>query len=365
MTDTKVFPGGPAIPDVYMSTTDGKTIRGNGTTEHPLEVVPGTTGAGLSVVLRPGGVAAGNVAATLPEAVALLSQIQGERILQFDDSVQSPVVVPPGSLPMAGVVWASYPGRSAQVSVSEGASISGLRTLRGVRVVFTGTTPPVTDLGAPGAPGATLVLEDGASVSASGAGPFVRLSHNAVIDIGEASGILLASSPVVDAGSSVLRVFADGPFAALRGNTVSGAAGAFLFLQIADSAAGDGNGDLSTVQPAFLGSITALNATRARSYPTDVRTAATVLDVASLTVRADPTAGEFLVFLPPALPLEGQDVDVKNVSNNAANAVIIVANSAAHDDIDGAVNFHLTGARAAVKLRSDGAHQWMVMSTYP
>ena len=263
---------------------------------------------------------------------------------------------------MLGVAWETYPGRSSQVVVPEGTSFSGLRTIRGVRVSFSGTTPAITDLGAVGAPAGPLVLEDGGTITSSGSGPLVRVSHSASVRIGEGSAVLQGGGPVIDvAGTNSLNVFVDGAFGALRGNTVSGPnPGSFLLLQVADSAAGDPSGALSLAQPAFLGTIEPLNDTRSRSYPTPVAAGPTPLSSASLTVPFDPSSGPVLIFLPPASTCRGEDVTAKNVTVSAANDGILVAFSG--DNVDDAPNVHVSGARASVTVRSNGDHQWMVVA---
>lgn len=366
MTETLVRAGGTATPDTYMVTADQKTIVGNGTTADPLRAAPGTTASGLSVVFRPGGVATQNVFPTFDAAVAALSQTQGERVLQFDDSVE-PISIPShpggGAWPMLGIAWEGYPGRVVHVTIPEGTSFSNLRTIRGLRVTFSGVTPPIADLGAPGAASEALLLDEGATITVSGGGPLLLVSHTAVLRLGSGAGVLTGTFAVITvAAINSLRVTAEGPFATLRDNTVKGDEDEFLLLEIANSAAGDDNGALSTTQAAFNGVIEPLNATASRSYPTSIISGggSIVLQGASVTVPFDPTTGAVLIFLPPALGLEGRDVTAKNVTASAANDGIIVANGS--DTIDGAVNAHVSGAHASTTVRSNGKNQWYIVA---
>jgi hypothetical protein len=60
---------------------------------------PGPPGASSisTFVLRPGGVAGGNVYTTMAALYAALSTSAGSKTLQFDDSIVSPIVIPPGT----------------------------------------------------------------------------------------------------------------------------------------------------------------------------------------------------------------------------------------------------------------------------
>src|SRR5215470_19754884 len=81
------------------------------------------------VVLRPGGVPGQNVVTTWADAMAKLAVQQGQRILEFDDSIVSPIVVPAGTWNMANVIWSGGGvGKQAPVvQVVEGAILANLR----------------------------------------------------------------------------------------------------------------------------------------------------------------------------------------------------------------------------------------------
>jgi len=363
MSEFQRITGGVPVPSSTLVQTDQSTILGDGSHDHPLHAGPGVQPSASSpIVFRPGGVSTQNVVATWPEVMTALGKTQGDRILQFDDSVVSPVVIPfpaSGSYPMAGVVWASFPGRSAQISIPEGVLFTELRTLTdGVRVTFTGITPPVSDFGTPGSPSDLVRIDRAATLTCTGLGPFFRLFASGSFAIGESSGILTGSHPTIDVPtSSTATILADGAFAALEPSTVSGVAGATLILDVVDSAAGDSNGSLSESQPGFSGSILARNATADRAYPTAVETGNTVLSAASVVVRVDPTGAGFDVTLPSAALFRGQSVTIKNVS---ASANVVRAVAGGGDNVDGAANQSLSGAHFHWRATSDGVSQWMV-----
>jgi hypothetical protein len=359
MSEVRTIAGGPPVPSLQLVQCDQISVKGDGSHERPLHANAGLAGGGASIVFRPGGVATENVVTTWIEVLDALALAQGARTVQFDDSIVSPIQIPASTTayPMLGVTWESYPGRSAQILVPEGVSFTELRHFVGVRVTFSGTTPPVSDFGSSGSPVDPVVIELGASVTTSGAGPFFRFSAAGTIRLGEVGSITTGTTPVVDvAVGTTLNVSADGPFAALRASTVSGVGGATLVLGITNSAAGDSNGSLSESQSAFLGTISPRNFTAARSYPTAVLTGNTVLSSASLTARVDPTAAGFTVTLPSAALFRGQRVRVKNVSNSV-NVVVVAAG--AGDNIDGAATQSLSAARFSSSFESDGVHQWM------
>ena len=106
----------------------------------------GPAGPGFLFVFQPGGVAGGNVFTDWPTLVAALAAQPGEKILQFDDRIVTPCVVPPGTWDMTEVEWFGDPlPASVAVSVSDGASLPNLRKMGGFITVtnHNNTTAPV------------------------------------------------------------------------------------------------------------------------------------------------------------------------------------------------------------------------------
>jgi hypothetical protein len=354
-------PGDPlrTNPDGVPVATDGTTILGDGTQGDPLRVSPEALASSGVVVFRPGGVAEQNVATTWAGALAILALSQGARVLAFDDSITSPIPIPAGGpYPMTGVAWVGAgSGGAAAISIPEGVTFTGLRTFENILVLFSGTTPPVSDFSGTD----SVVLSNGANLNATASGPLFRVSAGVVtFRIGARSEISNAQPVIHVALATSIAVTADGPQSFLGNNTVSGVAGATLILRVEDSAAGtSATGTLSETQPAFLGTIAPRNATAVREYPTTIVTANATLDAISTSaiVRVDPTGGAFNLTLSAASGQRGASVVVKNVSASV-NAVHVLAG--AGDNIDGAASQDVVGARAHTRFTSDGAHQWMV-----
>jgi hypothetical protein len=143
-----------------------------------------------------------------------LAAVEGPKILEFDDALESPIELPAGTFPMPLVSWTgSAPragARHARVRIPEGCFLPGLRMISGqVEVECTATTAPVADFET----GARLIqlgsrLDDGAPFAyCTGAGPLLglgSLSNDGVsrCDIvvaghwGEATNALLQLTPL-------------------------------------------------------------------------------------------------------------------------------------------------------------------------
>lgn len=79
-------------------------------------------------VFRPGGATGGNVYSDWAPLVQAMSLQPGYKVLQFDDSVQTPCVIPAGTWDMTQVEWFGYVGPNAPgavVNVSIGGGPSG------------------------------------------------------------------------------------------------------------------------------------------------------------------------------------------------------------------------------------------------
>jgi hypothetical protein len=105
----------------------------------------------VTFVFRPGATPHDNVFSDWALLMAALGEVEGRKILEFDDSVTSPCVVPPGSWNMRDVVWAGYgprPGATRTlVVIREGAILPEWRMIGGQITIDNQatTTSPVSD----------------------------------------------------------------------------------------------------------------------------------------------------------------------------------------------------------------------------
>jgi hypothetical protein len=325
-----------------------------------------TGGGGPTVVVfRPGGVAEKNVAITWDSALALLSLSEGNRVLQFDSSVVSPIVIPVGGpYQMTDVTWSGSFGISApEVHIPEGASFTGLRGFDDrIRVVFTGTTPPVSDLDPSTPTPDTVFVDHGAVLTTAGAGPMLQLSAagpSGVIVALRAGGVIeTGTAPVFDlavAGANAGIVMIDGA-ANLGSDTLSSVVGANLFILVGDSGVAQASED----QPAFLGSLAFQNLTKLYRYPAfPILSTNTSLTETSQLVQLDPSLGAFVVTLPPAFNRRGQSISIKNVTSDVTPVAIAAGPG---DQLDGAPSAILSGAFAFMEVTSDGSTNWYITS---
>jgi hypothetical protein len=322
----------------------------------------GGAGAVPVVVLRPGGVAEENVVTTWANAVALLSLLQGPRILQFDDTIATPIVIPAGTYDMTSVIWAGGADvYSPVVQVSEGVVFTRLRTFDNrVQVEFTGTTPPVSDFDVSSPAPDTVVIDHGSTITTSGAGPFFQLGTaggaGVVFELRQGGAFLTGTNEVLDLAIAAAQatIAVEGALANLDNDTVSGVALSLLTVQVAAAGVVQAAED----QTGFLGTLTPANATKLRQYPTAVLIANTVLSATSQIVRVNPTAGAFNVTLPAAVGARGESIVIKNVFPSA-NVVTVLPTGG--DTIDGAVTYPLSGDHFFAQFASDGVSEWMVV----
>src|SRR5262245_21393670 len=108
------------------------------------------------VVFRPGAAAppGQNVYDSWQSLLNAMSQMQGRKVLEFDDSIVSPnaAQIPPGNWPMKDVVWAGFGprkdgARRTKVEILDGATFSDLRMIGGQITVVNKATSisPVSD----------------------------------------------------------------------------------------------------------------------------------------------------------------------------------------------------------------------------
>jgi hypothetical protein len=330
----------------------------------PQPFVPGSPNASAGggggayvVVFRPGGVAGENVAVTWADALAKLALLQGTRILEFDDSVVSPIVIPIGGpYDMTGVTWASTPDRTVEVQIPEGATFTKLRAFDGrINVNFTGATPPIADLASPAPQIDTVTISNGAGLRSTGTGPLFSVTDTAQFDLGTAGALLTGTHAIVDVPSAVaVSVFTEGPLSSVQASTFTGIVGATLNLVRANDSAVV----LSEAQAGFLGTINPVNDTADYTYPTDEISGNTLLADASQVVRVNMTGGAFTVTLPAAADFRGRSVTIKNVTSGTDLLTIAAAGG---DNIDTTATQVVNGAFFFWTATSDGVNQWMVV----
>jgi hypothetical protein len=313
----------------------------------------------LAFVFRPGGVAGGNVYTTWPSLMAAVGPVQGPKVIQFDDTIISPVVVPAGTYDMMQTAWAGILNHQTVVNVSEGAVFPRLRRFtNNILVQFTGSTPPVSDFSFSFD---TVFFDVGASMTCIGTGPFFRVAAPVNIVVVQLTGtkLVTGTSPILDLSVPGAASFVGltGGFVDFTTNVVSGVVGSFLGLIIAES----GPTTYSYVQPAFLGSFANVNFARGRLYsfpppPSAPLTNNTIVGDANQTVRCDPSGGAFSVTLPSVAFFMGQEIIIKNVS---ASANVITILPAVGDTVDGAASQTIASAHGFMRFVSDGGTTWL------
>lgn len=322
----------------------------------------GDTGAATPVVvLRPGGVATENVVTTWADAVAKLGQLQGPRILQFDDSISSPIVIPAGTYDMTQVIWSGGNGALIPaITVSDGAVFTKLRSFDRVAVSFTGVTPPVSDFNF-GAAGNTdtVYLDNQAQISSDGFAAFFLVSATglpgATFILGRATAFLVPGGAVVvelAAANVHVNIRGEGAGAILSNDAVSGPPGSFLTITFDDPAV-----SLSTQQTTFSGTQSLDNLTQLYRLPTAIVTSDPAPDDAGQLIRVNPTGGAFAVTLPPAIDHPGQSISIKNVSTSANNVTLTAAPG---DTVEGGATSVISGSHFFVQVTSDGVTSWWI-----
>lgn len=339
------------------SYVDGMT----GFSDVPIDGISGPPGA-TAFVFRPGGVAGANVYTDWSALMTDVGAVAGPRLIQFDDSIVTPCVIPAGLWNMNDVTWTGTAGGfNVSVDVDEGASFPGLRHVTGLLLVsFLGITPPVSDF-APNGKLDLFLMEEGATISIRvGAGPFFQTTDTsggaAAIALITGATVRTDGPPAIDvavAGSAFAVVGQEG--AVLADGTVQGVPGSLFFVLFQGSSA-----NLSEIQPAFAGTLLSQNITINRYNPTGTfsgpgLTNANENDV----VRVDPTGGAFFVTLPAALNRKGMTIVVKNATASVNNVNISPSGG---DTIDGGAGVSITSAFGAMIFVSDGVSDWMIVS---
>jgi hypothetical protein len=143
----------------------------------------GADATAYAFVYRPGGVADKNVYTTWPALYVALSAVQGDKLVQVDDSIVSPAVVPAGTYDLDGV---TFDGISSFATDSGGAALTfdsgavinaGTLNFTGkLQISYGGATPLIT-VGA-GKQG-NYYFHEGCFVACTGAGAFIEAGAGA------------------------------------------------------------------------------------------------------------------------------------------------------------------------------------------
>lgn len=191
---------------------------------------PNGSGGGSAfstIVYRPGGTASQNVFTTWATVLTALASLQGTRILQFDDSVTTPIVIPAGAYDMTGVTWSTVPDRIVAVQIPEGVTFTKLRSFADrIHVQFTGATPPIADFGQTAPQLDTVTISNGAQLSSSGTGTLFDVGAAAQFLVGNQAGFFFVSHAVLNVSSAVtVAVVVQGEEASVAASSLTGIVG--------------------------------------------------------------------------------------------------------------------------------------------
>jgi hypothetical protein len=328
----------------------------------------GALGAGYSTfVYQPGGTQGGNVFTVWNDLMTALGSVQGLRVLEFDDTIVSPAVIPGNSFvdyDMTDVIWKGHnnsPGTSVDLAVN--ATFTGLRNFFGNLTVRNLNTvvSPVADFAA-----FDLVNFDGGNCEcAAGAVPFFDLTTAGagfvVFQYTNGGGIGLnpvGGVPVVDLAVAGLTLFNNIEHGGPQRNSIEGPVGSVSFHQVTAI------GGVLGPQPAFLGT-TSIFVT----HPSPQRnvvpgpgstpyTSADTVDVGDVAL-GDTSGGAFALTLDtlPGASFNAQGI-LTIVKETSGSAGLTVAPGGANT-IDGGAGALAVPAGGAVGLIPDGVSNWI------
>lgn len=193
-----------------------------------------------------------NVFASWSELVAAANAVGGLPYVTFDDA-HGPVEIPAGEWAFSNrPTFRADAGRAAlgavQVTVAEGAKISGVRVFRDVSLVSLSSAPVVSSRAGEHP---VYVLQGSATVQASGSGPFIEhgTPQPCLLIVSDNASALGGSAPVlrVSVAGEPVHVFTWGS-GFVDQKTISGVAGRTYGARIAQS---DGFIDPTQDVPAF------------------------------------------------------------------------------------------------------------------
>lgn len=318
-------------------------------------------GGSAEFLFRPGGPEQLGVFAAWSDLMAAVNSVTVPVTIFFDSSF-APCVVPAGTWDMKNVTWQAVWGARQVVTVQEGSIFTNFRNIgTDLNILFSGTTPPVSDFGQ----GGPQIIDADlfyiglrSSITTNGKGPFFTITvpnHPCILALDSAQ-IFTGTVPAIFLnGKNTQFSVALLPAGQLQDNTLSGTAGSvFAYIEVGSGTV------ISQNQPAFLGTSEFLNLTAARVNPS-----AKVIAPASFNanpndlVLCDTTNGSLKIFFkPPANMCIGLSISIANQSDDAASSITAIPQPG--DTINGQPNFTLNGPRASAEFRSDGISDWVV-----
>lgn len=169
-------------------------------------------------MFRPGGVADGNVFTSWPLLMDAMATVQGVKLLQFDDTLASPCVIPAGTWDMTNIEWTAFLRGvpPAGTAVSLGGSASGGDVILPNLRSFGGSLNPLTNRNSGSAPVvipavSTYAIESGEGFS----GDFPQINNVGPAPFFDASalgagqtfllrmqGAISGSAPAIQMGAS-------------------------------------------------------------------------------------------------------------------------------------------------------------------
>jgi hypothetical protein len=346
----------------------------------------------ITFVYRPGGVKGANVFTDFFELRDALASVDGLKMLEFDDSIASPIELPVGVFPMHLVSWTGSAPRGgavhARVNIPEGCLLPGLRMISGqveiecqacktAPVADFETGPRVIQLGSR--------LDDGAPfVYCTGGVPLFDLgtlpndvANQCTIVVtghwGEATNTALTLTPLARMirGRVIFRLRS---FGSIGENMIDAGPETSVFL--------DWDGGIeSTKQSRILGTLTIRNpGYRARNRLVPQATAPGLAPAPSEgTIDASAVqTGDLLLFEPPAnatvvqtLPkIVGTFLSQGRPKSTLGHQVLVKNVGRGNVDVAGAPGDLIDAEPAAVRvgagdsciLESDGVSNWYVVA---
>lgn len=324
-------------------------------------------------VFRPGGVPDANVYTTWASLMADLVLIEGEKVIQFDDSLVSPCVIPAGGpYPMVDVIWEGYDSQWAGIDVADGASFTngGPRVIRNYLYIMSRATVSPCVLSRYD----EVELRNYVDVSvAVGAAPFwstagLAAGHSCAFSLRDWATLQwygTAGLNVIDHSVVGGRLYIAAWDVSYITNCVSGIVGALLYFNRYGAAS------LIYPQPSFLGTIDWIQNSAQifaanPDYP-GVPSAAALTPQHGQWIRlAAGAAGitQALRIIADIVPPTTQPVSSGAwtlVTNSGVGRVTVDANGA--DTIDGQLTYVIPPGGAALFI-SDGISNWSVVSMY-
>jgi len=247
-----------ALLDVMTPALKGLVpVSGGGTTtflraDGNFAVPPGSGATSPAFVYQEGGVAAGNVYNTWAALYAAMNAVAGPRVLQIDNSVTSPCVVPAGAYNLADVTMVGR-GTLTLLQLANGVTFTGFPTaIRDALRIDSVSAAAIYVQAA----GDKDVILDNRSVLASSTTPFINVSSGANFQI-----IMNNESVLVNAGAAVLDVDAGGngsiseySASSVANNTYSGAGAPTVFrVGVPDRQVGTISGGQAAAKQIALG----------------------------------------------------------------------------------------------------------------